>query len=179
LELFKETIPKLTRVVFLWSSLVADPSNPGASRLEETQAAAQALGLRLLPLDVRSPDELASAFESAARDRAGALMVPTYMELIYQKQIMALSIKTRRPVSCDLRVSVERGVCLMSYGPNLLDSYRRAATYVDKILRGMKPAELPIERPMKFEFIVNLKTAKQIGLTIPPNVLVRADRVIR
>jgi putative ABC transport system substrate-binding protein len=179
LELVKETFPKLTRVAFLWSSLVADPSDPGTSRLEETQSAAQALGLRILPLDVRTRDELANAFDSAVRGRAGALMVPAFFVAPYRQQIIKFSIERRLPVSCDIRLNVENGVCLMSYGANLDDSFRRAATYVDKILKGTKPANLPIERPMKFEFVINLNIAKQIGLTIPPNVLARADRVIK
>jgi putative ABC transport system substrate-binding protein len=108
-------------------------------------------------------------------------MVPAYMigTYSYHTQITDFSIKKRMPVGCDARQHVERGVCLMSYGPDLLEPYRRAATYVDKILKGTKPSELPIERPMKFELAISLKTATQIGLTIPPNVLARADRVIR
>jgi putative tryptophan/tyrosine transport system substrate-binding protein len=179
LEIVKDTIPSLTRVAFLWSSLVSDPSNPGTSRLKETQAAAEALGLRLLSLDVRKPEELASAFESAMRERAGAVMVPGHIERAYEKQITDFWLKTRLPVSCDTRASVEQGVCLMAYGPSFPEVFRRAAIYVDKILKGTKPADLPVERPMKFEFVINLKIAQQIGLTIPPNVLARADKVIR
>jgi putative tryptophan/tyrosine transport system substrate-binding protein len=179
LEIVKETIPSLTRLAFLWSSLVTDPSNPGVSRVKETQAAAEALGLRLLSLDVRNADELASAFESAMRERAGALMVPGYIERPYEKQITDFWLKKRLPVSCDTRESVEQGVCLIAYGPSLPQFFRRAAIYVDKILKGTKPGDLPIERPMKFEFVISLKIAKQIGLPIPPNVLARADKVIR
>jgi len=179
LELVKEAFPKVTRVAFLWSSLVADPSDPGTSRLEETQAAAQALGLRILPLDIRNRGELANAFDSAVRERAGALMVPAFLIVPHKQQILDFSIARRLPVSCDTRLNVENGVCLMSYGANLGDSFRRAATYVDKILKGTKPANLPVERPIKFELVINLKIAKQIGLTIPPNVLARGDRVIR
>ena len=179
LELVKETFPKVTRVAFIWDPSISDPSRPGTSRLEETQAAAQALGLKLLPLEVRSPDELANAFESAARERAAAIMIPAYMVGAYRRQITDFSIKKRLPVSCDSRLNVEEGVCLMAYGPSLPELYRRAATYVDKILKGAKPVDLPVERPMKFELIIDLKTAKKIGLTIPPNVLARADKVIR
>jgi putative ABC transport system substrate-binding protein len=180
LELVKQTIPNLTRVAFLWSSLLTDPSAPlGASRLADTQVAAQSLGLKILSLEVRNADELANAFGFAARDRAGAVMVPGYIERTYQKQLADLSQNKRLPMSCDTRQSVEEGVCVIAYGPNLLDLMRRAATYVDKILKGTKPAELPVERPMKFEFIINLNVAKQIGLTIPSHVLARADRVIK
>jgi putative ABC transport system substrate-binding protein len=179
LEIVKETIPSLVRVAFLWSSVVSDPSSPGTSRLKETQTAAEALGVRILPLDVRNPDELASAFESATKERAGALMVPGHIERTYEKQITDFWSKKRLAVSCDTRESVERGVCLMAYGPYFPEFFRRAAIYVDKILKGTKPADLPVERPMRFDFVINLNIAKQIGLTIPPNVLVRADKVIR
>lgn len=179
LELVKETFPKSTRVVFLRSPSVADPSGPDTGRTEQTQAAAKELETKILSLNVQSPDELANAFERAAKERAGAIMIPAYMVDTYRQQIIDLSIRKRLPVSCDTRRNVEQGVCLMSYGPNLADLFRRAATYVDKILKGAKPADLPVERPMKFELIFNLRMAKQIGVTIPPNVLVRADRVIK
>jgi putative ABC transport system substrate-binding protein len=180
LELVKETFPKITLVAFLWNPSISDPSAPGTSRIEETHAAAQASGIGILSLEVRSSDELASALESAVRERAGALMVPAYMiGRTYRRQITEFSIKRRLPVSCDTGLNVEEGVCLMAYGPNITENYRRAATYVDKILKGTKPANLPVEAPIKFELVINLKTAKQIGLTIPPNVLARADRVIR
>jgi putative ABC transport system substrate-binding protein len=180
LEIAKQTIPNLTRVGFLWTPLLTDPSGPrGASRLVETQAAAQPMGIRVLPLEVQSAHDLAHAFESAAREGVGAIMVPGYIEVAHQKQLTELWRKKRLATSCDTRLSVEQGVCLMAYGPSLRDLMRRTANYVDKILKGAKPAELPVERPMKFDFLVNLNVAKQIGLTIPPNVLARADRVIR
>ena len=179
LELVKETFPKSTRVAFLWSASISDPSDPGTGRLEETQAAAKELRIKILSLKVGSPDELASAFETAAKQRAGAVMIPAYLVNPYQGQIVDFSIKKRLPVSCDTGLNVEQGVCLMAYGPNILALYRRAATYVDKILKGTNPIDLPVERPMKFDFVISLKTAKQIGVTIPPNVLVRANRVIQ
>jgi len=162
LELVKETFPKVTRVGFIWDPFIT------SLRLKETQAAAQSLGVRLLSLEVRNPDELASAFESAARERVGALMVPGYLIGTYQRQITDFSIKKRLPVSCDTRGNVEQGVCLMAYGPSIPDLYRRAAHYVERILKGAKPADLPVQQPTKFELVINLKTAKQIGLTIPP-----------
>ena len=137
------------------------------------------MGIQVLSLEVRSADDLAHAFESAARERAGAIMVSGYIERAHQKQLAELWRKKRLATSCDTRLSVEQGVCLLGYGPSLNDLMRRAATYVDKILKGAKPAELPVQRPMKFDFIINLNVAKQIGLTIPPNVLARADKVIK
>jgi putative ABC transport system substrate-binding protein len=106
-------------------------------------------------------------------------MVPAPIAARYEKQIGDYAEKKRLPWACDTRESVERAACLMAYGPSYPDLYRRAATYVDKILKGAKPADLPVEQPMKFEFVINLKAAKQVGLTVPPNVLVRADRVIK
>ena len=179
LELVKETFPKSKRVAFLWSPSISDPSDPGTGRLQETQAAAKELRINILSLKVQSADELASAFETAAKQRAGAVMIPAYLVNPYQGQIVDFSIKKRLPVSCDTGLNVEQGVCLMAYGPNILALYRRAATYVDKILKGTKPTDLPVERPMNFDFVMSLRIAKQIGVTIPPNVLVRANKVIR
>jgi len=135
--------------------------------------------LKLQALEVRDADELASAFESAARERAAALMVPAAMVAAYRRQIVDFARKKRLPVIYDTRESVEEAGGLMSYGPNFLDMYRRSATYVNKILKSAKPADLPVEQPMKFELVINLKTAKALGLTIPPNVLARADKVIK
>jgi putative ABC transport system substrate-binding protein len=175
LELLKETLPKLTRVAFIW-----DPRNPSSTlRLKETQAAAHVFGLKLQSLEVRNPDQLASALESAVRERAGAFIVPFSMAGIYQKQFKDFAAKNRLPLIYDTGDYMGEAGGLMSYGPKIEDLYRRAATYVDKILKGAKPADLPIEQPTKFELVINLKTAKQIGVTIPPNVLARADRVIR
>lgn len=175
LELLKEILPKVTRVAFMW-----DPAGPGlAQRFKEAKAAAQVLGITLQSLEVRNSKELESAFETAARERADALMVPTPIINNHRKQFLDLTAKKRLLMIYDTREFVEEAAGLMSYGPNYSDLFRRAATYVDKILKGAKPADLPVEQPMKFEFIVNLKAAKAIGLTIPPNVLVRADRVIK
>ena len=179
LELVKETFPTSTRVVSLRNPSVGDSSDPGSGRSELMQTGAKDLGLKVLSFNVQNPDELEKAFETAAWERAGAVMIPAFMVNFYHRQIIDLSIRKRLPVSCDTRLNVEQGVCLMSYGPNLADLFRRAATYVDKILKGAKPADLPVERPIKFELIFNLKTAKQIGVTIPPNVLARADIVIK
>jgi putative tryptophan/tyrosine transport system substrate-binding protein len=174
LELLKDILPKLTRVAFIWSS-----DNPGMKlRFKEAQAAAPALGIKLQSLEARTPNELTSVLPAATKEHAEALMVPAPIER-YRTQITEFAEKNRLPWICDYTESVERSGCLMAYGPSYPDLHRRAATYVDKILKGAKPADLPIEQPTKFDFVVNLKTAKQIGLTIPPNVLARADKVIR
>jgi len=174
-ELLKEAVPKLTRVAVLWS-----PAEPGNARnFKETEVAAQSLRLKLLSLGVRTPDELDNALQSSIKDRAGALIIirsPAYTST--GERIVDFAAKNRLPTMFPEKLFVEAGG-LMSYAPNIADNFRRAATYVDKILKGAKPADLPVERPMKFEFIINLKTAKQIGLPIPPNVLARADKVIK
>jgi len=179
LSLVKDAFPKSPHVAFLWIPAISDPSSPGTGRLEETQLAANELKLNILSLKVESPDELARAFENAAKQRAAAVMVPALMVNRYQRQILELSLKKRLAVSCDQALDVDRGICLMAYGPNLPAMFRRAATYVDKILKGTKPSDLPVERPMNFDFVISLKTAKMIGVTIPPNVLVRATKVIQ
>ena len=174
LELLKEILLKVTRVAF-----VRDPDHSGMKlRFKEAQTAAPALGITLLSLDVRSPNELTSALAAATKEHAEALMVPAPMTR-YEKQIADFAEKNRLPWTCDTMESVERAGCLMAYGPSYPDLHRRAATYVDKILKGAKPADLPVEQPTKFEFVINLKAAKQIGLTVPPNVLARANRVIK
>ena len=175
LELLKETVPGLARVAYL-----RNPDNP-ASRLtqEEIRAAARVLGLQIQTLEVRKANELDAAFQAATRAQAGGLIVaqtpPINSEL---KRVVNLAAKSRLPAIYANTNWADAGG-LMSYSTDTTDVYRRAATYVDKILKGAKPADLPVEQPMKFEFVINLKTAKQIGLTIPPNVLARADRVIR
>jgi putative tryptophan/tyrosine transport system substrate-binding protein len=175
LELLKEILPKLARIAF-----IRDPDNPGMKlRFKEAQVAALALGIRLQSLDVRSANELTAALSAAIKEHADALMVPAPMATRYEKQIAAFADKNRLPWTCDTMESVEHSGCLMAYGPSYPDLHRRAATYVDKILKGAKPADLPVEQPTKFELVINLRTAKQIGLVIPPNVLARADRVIR
>jgi putative ABC transport system substrate-binding protein len=141
--------------------------------------AARVLGLQLQSLELRGPDELQNAFEVATKERAGALLVLEDLVISsHRTRILDLAVKHRLPTASQYREFAEAGG-LLSYGSNLPDLFRRAATYVDKILKGAKPADLPVEQPIKFEFIINLKAAKQIGLTIPPNVLARADRVFR
>ena len=175
LELLKEILPRLARVAVL-------PS-PGGRRqeLKEMQAAAPSLQIQLQILEIPVADDLPKAFEGATKAGAGALAVtsdPTGLFISSRKQIVELAAKNRLPAIFTSSSWVGAGG-LMSYAADSLEHYRRAAVYVDKILKGTKPADLPIEQPTKFEFVINLKTAKQIGLTIPPNVLVRADRVIR
>jgi putative ABC transport system substrate-binding protein len=174
LELLQETLPKLTRVAFLW-----DPGNAGmASRLKALEGVGQSLRLQIQSLEVRTSSELENTLESAVSNRAGALFVPAGLASVYRKRIVEFAAKKRLPAMFNDSESAEAGG-LMSYGVYLPALFHRAATYVDKILKGTKPADLPVEQPVKFELIINLKTAKQIGLTIPPNVLARADRVIR
>ena len=175
LELLKESFPKVALVAFL--------SQSGGSRgnltLTDMEVAAKALRLKLLSLPVGSLDDFESAFARAKREGAQAL-ITTANPLIsnQQRQVLDFAAKNRLPAIYSASEFVEAGG-LMSYAPNYADLYRRAADFVDKILKGTKPADIPVEQPMKFEFIINLKAAKQIGVTIPPNVLVRADRVIR
>jgi putative ABC transport system substrate-binding protein len=175
LELLKEAFPKVARVAFLW--------DPGSSRgnpaLTDMEAAAKALGVKLQSLPVRSLDDFDSAFARAKRDGAQALITTTGpLVITQQRQVLDFAAKNRLPAMYPDSEFVEAGG-LMSYAPNTADLWRRAADFVDKILKGTKPADIPVEQPMKLKFIINLKTAKQIGLTIPPNVLVRADKVIR
>jgi putative ABC transport system substrate-binding protein len=175
LELLKEIVPKLSRVAVLGSSTL-----PGyAQLLRETELAAAALGVKLQSFDVLSPEDIEVAFRSTIKGRADAVLVvgnPIFNA--NRTQIAALAAKSRLPAIYYATEFVEAGG-LVSYAVDFPDLFRRAATYVDKILKGRKPADLPVEQPTKFEFIVNLKAAKQIGLTIPPNVLARADKVIR
>ena len=152
--------------------------NPGTEELKRT---ARSMKIELQILDVQSAEGLGKAFAVASKSRAGAMMLmpdPTGVHFANMKQITELSVKHRIPVVAPSSRFADAGA-LMSYATDDLAVWRRAATYVDKILKGTKPADLPVEQPMKFEFVINLKTAKQIGLTIPPNVLARADKVIR
>jgi ABC-type uncharacterized transport system substrate-binding protein len=174
LELLKQTVPGTSLVGVLWGE------STRATNFEEYEHAARALKLTIRSLEVRSrsPD-LTGAFQTARKNRVSALFTTRSAFLIDQrKQIADLAMKNRLPLMCEGSDYVEAGG-LMSYATNDADSFRRAATYVDKILKGVTPADLPVEQPMKFEFVINLKTAKQIGLTIPPNVLARADKVIK
>jgi ABC-type uncharacterized transport system substrate-binding protein len=175
LELLKEAIPKASRVAVMY-----DPGDPAKIvEFKETQTAAAHLRVQLQALEVRSLGEFDSAFKAATKAKADALLVlPTAILISNQKQIAELAVKNRLPTMFAYSQLLERGG-LMSYGPDYTDLNRRAATYVDKILKGSKPADLPVEWPMKFELVINLKTAKQIGVTVPPNVLARAQKVTR
>ena len=175
LELFKEVIPNLTHVAVLW-----DPSGgEDSANFKDTKVAARALNVQVQSLEVRSPEGFERAFKAATEKRAqGLIMVQSALTTTHATRIVELAIKSRLPTMFAQGVFVESGG-LMSYSPNHTDLARRAAVYVDKILKGAKPADLPVEQPMKFELVINLKTAKQIGLMIPPNVLARADRVIK
>ena len=174
-ELLKEIVPKLSRVAVLGTS-----TNPGnAQALKEIELAAGAFKVQLQHLDVQSGKDIENAFRAASKGRADAVLVLAAPSLLtHRKQVVDLAVKNRLPAMYYRREFVEDGG-LMSYGVNFADLDRRAAVYVDKILKGAKPADLPVEQPTKFELVINLKAAKQIGLTIPPNVLVRADRVIK
>ncbi len=175
LELLKEIIPRLTRV-----AVIAPPTTTREAYLKETEIPARALAVKLIPIWSQGPDDFESIFRSAAKERVNALLVRLLPRIssVQRKQIVELAAKNNLPALYEAGDWVEIGG-LMSYGVNEPDLYRRAAVYVDKILKGRKPEDLPVEQPMRFEFIINLKSAKQIGLTIPPNVLVRADKVIK
>jgi putative ABC transport system substrate-binding protein len=176
LELLKEIVPRLSRVAVFASSNSPDH----AQVLKELDLAAGPLGVRLQYQDIRSPKDFETAFQDASKGQAEAVLVRVPGPILspHRTEVAALAVKHRLPVIYDRAEEVEAGG-LMSYGVSVPDLHRRAATYVDKILKGAKPAELPVEQPTKFEFIINLKAAKQIGLTIAPNVLARADKVIR
>jgi putative ABC transport system substrate-binding protein len=174
LELLREVVPTVTRVAALWN-----PSNPGnIHQLRGAEAAAAASGVRLLSVEARGRAEIDRAFVAMAREGAGALLV--LMDGIFYDQrerIAALAAKNRLPAVYGFSVFAEAGG-LMSYAASRSDSYRQTAVYVDKILKGAKPSELPVELPTKFELVINLKTAKALGLTIPPSLLARADQII-
>ncbi|HEX9274718.1 MAG TPA: ABC transporter substrate-binding protein, partial [Candidatus Binatia bacterium] len=171
----KDVAPLVSRIAVLLNP--ANPSNP--IQLKDIQAAAPAFRVTLISLEVKGPDDIDPAFTTIVKQRPGALLVlGDRLFATHQSQIIKLAVKNRLPTIYSQSLYVEAGG-LMSYGANFTDQYRRAAIYVDKILKGAKPADLPVEQPKKFELVINLKTAKQIGLTIPPNVLARADRVIR
>ena len=177
LELLKQAVPGVSRVAVLWQ--------PGAlgertekDMLKEAEVAARALGVRLQFVEARGPADFDRAFSDMTRARAGALTVlASVMFFSERRRLVDLAAKNRLPAVYPLREFVDAGG-LMSYGPNVADLFRRAATYVDKILKGAKPADLPVEQPTKFELVINLKTAKALGLTIPPSLLARADEVI-
>jgi putative ABC transport system substrate-binding protein len=175
LELLKTVVPKISRIAVL--------SNPTAaaapSQMRETEVAARALGVQLQPLEVRSPDEFERVFQEAMKGRAGAFIaLDDPLIFSHRTRIVRLAAKNRLPAIYGFREFVDVGG-VMSYAANLADMYRRAATYVDKILKGAKPGDLPIEQPTKFELLVNLKTARALRLTIPQSILLRADQVIQ
>jgi putative ABC transport system substrate-binding protein len=175
LELLKEIVPKLSRVAIMSSSNI--PGN--AQAVKEAEAASSALGLNLLHLDIIEPKDIENAFKAVKDGRAEAILVLGSPVLNTRRaQLTALAARSRLPATYTRPEYVEAGG-LMYYATNYNDLFRRAAYYVDKILKGAKPGDLPVEQPTKFELVINLKTAKQIGLTIPPNVLARADRVIK
>jgi putative tryptophan/tyrosine transport system substrate-binding protein len=173
LELLKETLPTVIRVAHLW-----DANSPGTG-FKAAEAAAPALGLQVQSLEVRSSNDFKAVFEAALRERAHALAAaPSPTFVTHRKPIIDFAAKNGLPAIYPTLEFTDAGG-LMSYGPSYHDLFRRAAVYVDKILKGAKPDDLPVELPTRFELVINLKTAKQIGLTIPPNLLARADRVIK
>jgi putative ABC transport system substrate-binding protein len=175
LELLKEILPRISRV-----SVLGNSTEPGhAAALKEMQVAGGAFAVQLQLLDVSGPGDIETAFSAIKKDRAGALIVlRNPVTATQRKRVVDFALKSRLPSVFVTSEWVEAGG-LVFYGPDLADLARRAATYVDKILKGAKPADLPVQQPTKFELVINLKTAKQIGVTIPPNVLARANRVIR
>jgi ABC-type uncharacterized transport system substrate-binding protein len=176
LELLKEVIPKLARVAVLY-----EPANPSSAFevKELLPVAARALKLTIQPLEIRAPDEFERAFTAEGQKRPDGLYVsPGALVNTHRKRIVEFALKSRLPSMYPRKEYADEGG-LMSYDADIADGYRRVAYYVDRILKGAKPADLPVEQPTKFELVINLKTAQQIGLTIPPNVLARADKVIR
>jgi ABC-type uncharacterized transport system substrate-binding protein len=175
LELLKAMVPGSIRVAVL-----ANPANPASALwISETNAAAQSLGLKLHVVEARGPGDLDRAFSAMLQEKARAVVVlPDPILFAHRTQIVALAAKGRLAAVYEAREFAEAGG-LMAYGPRITENFRRAATYVDKILKGAKPADLPVEQPTKFELVINLKTAKTLGLRIPQSVLIRADEVIR
>jgi putative ABC transport system substrate-binding protein len=174
LQILKEVVPTVSRV-----ALLGNPDNAGsAPQVRQAQDAARALGVRLQPLEARGPGEIDSAFAAMTREQAGALIILVdVMFDVERTRIAELAAKSRLPTVAGLANLAEAGG-LMSYGSNTTDNFRHAATYVDKILKGAKPADLPVEQPTKFELVINMKTAKTLGIRIPRSILARADRVI-
>ena len=176
LELLKEVIPKLSRVAFLYD--LTNPANVLEVK-EDLSAAARTLNLTIQPWEVRGKDDFDRVFTEMGKQRPDGLYVPSDpLMRDNQKRIVGFALKSRLPSTYDYREAVDAGA-LMYYGADRADSYRRVAIYVDKILKGAKPADLPVQQPTKFELVINLKTAKQINVTIPQRVLTRADKVIR
>jgi putative ABC transport system substrate-binding protein len=175
LQILKEAIPRASRF-----AIVANPAEPGFTfQMNEVEIAARSLGIRLQHVEVRGPEDLDSAFAAMARERAEALLVQgSSTFLVHRTRVAELAVKGRLPTMSNFREMVEAGT-LMAYGINMADFIGRSAVFVDKILKGAKPADLAVEQPTKFELAINLKTAKALGLTIPPSVLARADEVIQ
>jgi putative ABC transport system substrate-binding protein len=174
LDLLKEAIPKLSRVAVLWNA--ANPYKP--FDLKEVQAVADALGVAVHTFPVREPSDFDEAFKAAVKSRVGGLItLEDPFTIAHRARLVGLALKHRLPAVYAVRPFVEAGG-LMSYGPDRADQNRRAATFVDKILKGARPADLPVERPTKFELVINLNTAKATGITIPPSLLLRADQVL-
>ncbi len=173
IELLKEAIPNLTRVACLWSSR----DDPSTTSFKETERAAKAISMQLHSVELHSAADIEKGFAALPGSVNALLVTMNPLVTLNSKQIVEFAVKHRLPGMYPTRQFAEEGG-LLAYGPLISDLYRRAAIYVDKILKGAKPAELPIEQPTKFELVANLKTARQIGFTIPPNVLARADRVI-
>jgi putative ABC transport system substrate-binding protein len=175
LQLLKDAIPGLSRVAVLWNAI----NSYKAFDLKEVQAVAEALNVAVRTLPVRGPDDFADAFEAAVKSGAGGLItLDDPFTIAHRTRIVNLALKYRLPAVYGVRPFADAGG-LMTYGPDRVDQNRRAATYVDKILRGAKPADLPVEQPTKFELVINLKTAKALGLTIPQSLLLRADQIIQ
>ena len=173
LEMLLGMVPKLSRVAVL-----LNPTPAGFKSLESIQTAAKQLGVKILPVEARTPGEIDNAFVLMRQQNAGAVMVvqnPFFQQL--RSQIAQLAAKQRLAAMTPFSMYAEAG-CLISYGPNLADNFRRAAVYVDKILKGAKPADLPVEQPTKVDLVINGKAAKALGLTIPQSILMRADKVI-
>jgi putative ABC transport system substrate-binding protein len=175
LELLKESFPKVSRIAVLY-----DVNNQTKrDEFKDTERAAQSLGAQVQSLELQSPNDFDTALKAATQKRSGAVLVlPNGLTNTHRKRIAELATKSRLPTMWAESQLLDGGG-LMSYGPDYADLWHRAAIYVDKILKGVKPADLPVERPMKFELVFNLKTAKDIGVTIAPNVLARADKVIK
>jgi putative ABC transport system substrate-binding protein len=175
LQLLKEAAPKTTRVAVIWNPV----SPASAGYLRESEAAARSLGLQLQPVEARSPADLDAGFKAVTRARPSALITLADGMLASQRtRIVEFAAKGRLPAIFPIREFAEAGG-LMTYGPNTAENFRRAATFVDKILKGTKPADLPVEQPTRFELVINMKTAKALGITFPPSILIRADQVIQ
>jgi len=174
LELLKETFPKLSRVAVLSHGALGGDQE----ELQETQAAARTLGVQIQSLTVQEPNQFPGTYAEMIKRADALIFFTSAFTSFHRRELVELAIKNRLPTMCAGAAWNDVG-CLISYGPNVTEFFRRAAVFVDKILKGTKPADIPVEQPTKFEFIVNLKTAKQLGLMIPPNVLARADKVIK